>query len=287
MLDITSSVLCCRRYEYKSRLRQCTQPTCTNILNKLPFPQGVRIISKKDIKFAANTFHVSIGKGVFGKCLFTRLGPLDVCLKIFNEESSSSHFNNEVSMLSKCCHANLPWLFGVSDGAINIIVLSYISFRGSAVNLFEAIYDTDAEHCLTGCAWKKILFGTASALVYLLNCGILHNDIKLDNIVIKSLPNDVLIDFGKSCMLKNGRKYHLSTAMQSEYLVKHPQIPPDVVKGQNFQSHASDIYAFGRVIKTVNENKMKIPYLHSLSMFCMDCNHIKRPLASDIVTSLS
>ena len=52
-------------------------------------------------------------------------------------------------------------------------------------------------------------------------------------------------------MLKNGHKYHLSTAMQSEYLVKHPQIPPDVVKGQNFQSHASDIYAFGRVIKTV------------------------------------
>ena len=59
------------------------QPTCSKILcNELPIPHTVRIISKNDIKMAVDAFHITIGKGMFGKCLFTRLGPLVVCLKI-------------------------------------------------------------------------------------------------------------------------------------------------------------------------------------------------------------
>ena len=100
--------------------------------------------------------------------------------------------------------------------------------------------------------------GIANALVYLFNCDILH---------------------------KHGHRYHLSCSIQTEYLIKHPQIPPDVVKGENTQSHASDVYTFGRVLKAVNQEKLNIPLLHSLSDLCMDLNPFKRP-AQNILTSL-
>ena len=222
------------------------QPTCSKILcNELPIPHTVRIISKNDIKMAVDAFHITIGKVMFGKRLFTRLGPLEVCLKIFNKEGSSCHFSNEVNILCKCCHPNLPWLFGVSNGIIKISALSYISFHGSAINLFEGLYDTERKCCLTAISWKAILMGIANALVYLFICDILHNDIKSDNIMIKSMPDDactgVLVDFGKGCMLKHGHRYHLSRSIQTEYLIKHPQIPPDVVKGE-IHSHMQVMY---------------------------------------------
>ena len=53
------------------------------------------------------------------------------------------------------------------------------------------------------------------------------------------MPDDtctgVLVDFGNGC------RYSLSCSTQREYFVKHPQIPPDVVKGENCQSHASEL----------------------------------------------
>ena len=90
-------------------------------------------------------------------------------------------------MLSQLCHQNLPWLHGINNGNVKIIVSSCILFHGTAVNLFEAMYTKgEISINLTTDCFKKILTGVACALVYLFNHQFLHNDIKADNVMIKS-----------------------------------------------------------------------------------------------------
>ena len=284
-----------RHAEIKSDVA-CTKPTFQNFSNcSTTLPKNVRVISKKDIKNAVRSNYFVVGKGAFGKCINTQLGPLDVCLKIFighgtSNDASDSHFFNETTMLSLFCHPNLPWLFGVNDCDIKVIVMSYITFHGSSLNVFEALYKADkTSSSLTSSHWKSILFGIASALVHLVNQKILHNDIKCDNILIKSATESVctgvLVDFGKACFKEAGRKYHLSPSLQQEYLKNHPQVPPDVVAGESVQSHASDIYSFGRVLMAINTKKLDISMLQSLGSFCMDRDPLKRPSIQDIYTS--
>lgn len=286
-----------RRFEFKSKLRKtCTKPSSHFISTCPPLPQTVRIIKKEDINNAVKVFYAVLGKGVFGKCLHTKLGPHEVCVKVFNnaDNSSSCHFYNEVCMLSELCHPQLPWLYGINDGAVKITVLSCISFCGGSLNLHEALYNSNkGGDTLTDVSLKGILADIASALVYLAKCSIIHNDIKCDNIMIESIDKSggiskgFLIDFGKSCFLKNGRRYSLSTSVQKEYSVRHPQIPPDVVCGTNAQSHASDIYAFGRVIGIVNKKRLNIPLLQSLSTLCMKYDVPERPTIHNIFTSFT
>ena len=96
----------------------------------------------------------------------------------------------------------------------------------------------------------------------------------------------IVVDFGKACYQEKGRKYALSISEQQMYLKKHPQIPPDVVSGISRQSHASDIYGFGRVIQAINSEKLSIPFLQSLAQLSLEGNATKRPTAKDIYTSL-
>ena len=131
---------------------------------------------------------VIVGKGIFGKCIQVKLGPLNVCLKVINgkDYSSRSHFHSEVYMLSQFCHPNLPWLFGIGYNPIKIIAMSCFTYCGSFYNVHKALYTchNEALVSLTPHSWKGILCGVANALVYLYDSNILHNDLKCDNIVL-------------------------------------------------------------------------------------------------------
>lgn len=170
--------------------------------------------------------------------------------------------------------------------------MSCFTFSGSSFNVHQALYNTSCEilASLTAHSWRNILAGTASALVYLYNCGILHNDLKCDNVVLSDSSGGgctgVTIDFGKACYNEKGQKYSLSRSEQQRYLRKYLQIPPDVISGVSMQSHASDIYAFGRIIRAVNTEKLSIPYFQSLIKLSLETDATKRPTAKDIYTSL-
>uniref|UniRef100_A0A1X7TUD5 Protein kinase domain-containing protein n=1 Tax=Amphimedon queenslandica TaxID=400682 RepID=A0A1X7TUD5_AMPQE len=76
--------------------------------------------------------------------------------------------------------------------------------------------------------WKVIAAGIAFGLNYLHEkCGILHNDLKEDNIVLQQeidKINSVIIDFGKACMIENGKRYSLSKENKEIYKSRHPHI---------------------------------------------------------------
>ena len=81
----------------------------------------------------------------------------------------------------------------------------------------------------------------------------------------------VLIDFGKGCLLKSGRRYHLAPSVQKKYLIKHPQIPQKTPT----ESHSERRALLPRTGQTVTSSNGSITFENighlfwpSLSILC-------------------
>ncbi len=68
--------------------------------------------------------------------------------------------------------------------------------------------------------------------------GIVHNDLKLDNVAIGSCSSGLvkayIIDLGKACQLECGRMYTLTEAEREKYKKDHSQIAPDLRNTSSF-----------------------------------------------------
>ena len=94
----------------------------------------------------------------------------------------------------------------------------------------------------------------AEALQYIHGLGIIHRDLKTDNVVFCYQSNalqPVLVDFGKSEYVSSSSKFTLTDAKKVEYHQNHKHIAPDLVDGFAKPSPASDIFSFGRLFKNV------------------------------------
>ncbi len=240
---------------------------------------------------------VFLGKGAFGKCYCINMGPMKSCIKVFRPESKYANlFYNDVRMLAVLCHENLPWLYGVCNEAKHprIIAMSHHSFCGNtgSSTVHVALKSEELFDQLNTSCWKRVVLRGTTALAYLQCKGILHNDIKADNIVIEKLPpnynqcRSILIDFGKACYVAETTLYHLSPEQKERYKAHHPQVAPEVRNGVSTQSFASDMYAFGRVLRQINLLKLKLPVVSHLAEQCLDQFHQRRPTIDELHTFL-
>ena len=235
-----------------------------------------------------------IGKGTFAKCYSAQMGSMNVCIKVLNIDMKyRTLFYSEAKILSLICHKNLPWMHALSDDTNKIaIIMTFHSYQtGKALNVYDALLKHCSEKMLLDAkAWKQILVGCTSALVYLQSKHILHNDIKTDNVLIESTSSGVraiLIDFNKACLSCEAKLYKLSLEEKRKYSKFHPQIAPEVRNGSQRQSFASDIYSFGRIMYKINDIALMVPYVNSLSSLCLSPTSAKRPYASELEKSLS
>lgn len=81
--------------------------------------------------------------------------------------------------------------------------------------------------------WLKIVGEVASAMLHVHKVGFLHNDIKMNNVVLDKIEekdveyNPVLIDFGKSLPMSGLRgPKTLSKDRQRKCMVEFPHIAP-------------------------------------------------------------
>jgi len=92
---------------------------------------------------------------------------------------------------------------------------------------------------LTG---KMLLLAMLLGLQYVHSKGMLHNDVKPDNIIVSSNNIPVLVDFGLSCFLNN-QGYCPEKGGTSIY------IPPEAVTGERYP--ASDLWSLGATVYSV------------------------------------
>ena len=130
--------------------------------------------------------------------------------------------------------------------------LQWFQSRGIGHVLWQSYIKTYSWHSkatISNHQWRQILLGCCSALVYLQQKNVLHNDINSDNILIERISplfaevRAVLIDFNKVCLTCDARRYNLSKQEREYYAEHHPPL-----KFVTAQSFASDIYSIGRII---------------------------------------
>ncbi|KAJ7377550.1 hypothetical protein OS493_028533, partial [Desmophyllum pertusum] len=129
------------------------------------------------------------------------------------------------------------------------------------------------------------------ALLYVHFVGFLHNDIKVNNVVLDNRKgsrqfNPVLIDFGKSLPLTGLRgPKALSTEKQKKYRKDFPHIAPEIVMGMQGQSIASDIFSFFYLAEVIFL-KAKLGPLPEVLQRALDSDPARRPNLKEILDLL-
>ena len=101
--------------------------------------------------------------------------------------------------------------------------------------------------------WLGILKDIIKALDHIHSGGILHNDLKGNNVVMEQREqewNPVIIDFGKARFISDPKPV-MSLHQQEEYRKRYPHIAPEIVNGSGRQSYVSDIYLLNKIVLAV------------------------------------
>lgn len=105
--------------------------------------------------------------------------------------------------------------FNDDSNRIAIIMTFHCYKSGKSLNVYDALLKHSSDNRLLDTkAWRQILLGCTSALMYLQSKHILHNDIKTDDVLIESTSSGVkavLIDFNKACLSCDAKLYKLSS----------------------------------------------------------------------------
>ena len=68
----------------------------------------------------------------------------------------------------------------------------------------------------------------------------------------------IVIDFGKSTGVDQGRHYQLSAREKVEYTRQFPQLEPEVIDGVTGQTKWSNMFSVGGILHTIIDNHFLI-----------------------------
>ena len=242
---------------------------------------------------------IYVGRGSFGIVKFQMYRNIPVAVKEFLPRTCIEDVHKEASILQKLCHPYLPLFFGMCTlMEPYIVVMQYHGIDGKSVTLHEELVYHKYVIPNTCKNWTIICTQATEALAYLHNdLGIIHNDLKANNVLLCHAFNReehvspifdiqiVVIDFGKATQKDSGRIYRLTHFELQKYRTRFPHIAPEVVEGKNRESTASDIYAYGMLLKRiVNENdSFSDSKLRDISEKCLSKKSSDRPSAPSVL----
>ncbi len=180
-----------------------------------------------------------LGKGAFGRVNLGlhRLTRRLVAIKAINmeymkDESSKKKMSNEISILKQLRHPNVVKLLETFDTDKHHLIVMELCPGGDLLNYVRKRRKLNEKYAKF--VFKQIMEG----LAYLHQNGVVHRDIKLDNILLDGHGNIKIADFGVS------RKV-IDNEILFEQCGTPAYIAPEIVRELGYKGYPVDIWSAG------------------------------------------
>ena len=203
------------------------------------------------------TIHDTNLKGVFGEISVVLLKNLPnmhaVMKRISLEKSKDIDILAEAKVMHILSgHILFPYCFGFIKP--NIIISQFIGrISGSGEVLTDTVYKVMMSNLICKHRWAVICFEMMEGVKFLHGLGILHNDLKADNVLLYGPMYKVkIIDFGKCTLSSMPIMYNLSIEDTVKYNINHRHLAHELRNiPYSKQSELTDTYSVGYMIKHV------------------------------------
>ncbi|PWA34620.1 U-box domain-containing protein kinase family protein [Artemisia annua] len=203
--------------------------------------------SLTEIQDATRNFDQSlkIGEGGYGSIFRGFLRHTEVAIKMLHSHSlqGPSEFQQEVNVLSKLRHPNLVTLIGVCPDAWTIV---YEYLPGGSLE--DRLGCKDNTPPLSWQNRIRIAAELCSVIIFLHSCGIIHGDLKPDNLLLDKNLVTKVSDFG-ICRVLSGQEFSdnntsiCRTGPKGTFLYMDPEF---LSTGE--LTSKSDTYSFGVIL---------------------------------------
>ncbi|ELP89251.1 protein serine/threonine kinase, putative [Entamoeba invadens IP1] len=189
-----------------------------------------------------------IGEGSFGTVFKGTFHSNTVAIKKIKERTidygALEDFEAEVKMLDKFRSEYIVYFYGAVFLPNNISLVTEYATYGS-LNDFMKQSETLGENPPDISLRKKIMVDASNGIKYLHTNGILHRDLKPDNILIVSIEQNILVN-GKLTDFGSSRNINLlMTNMTFTKGVGTPKYMAPEILNKMIYNKAADIYSFG------------------------------------------
>ncbi|XP_071794414.1 uncharacterized protein [Asterias amurensis] len=246
--------------------------------------QGINIpsIEQSDLQHPPQG-QVVLGQGAHGGVLLMLYNNEHVAVKCVPTGDKDT-VDREVRILSVLSeHDSFPNVHGtIEAGQFRAVAMQFIGDEASArcLTLGEALTGSRSL-TLDPADWRSIAMNVVDGIKHMHSEGLLHNDIKMDNILMScDTPTHrwraYVIDVGVATTTINPRNYVLTSEEKIKYRRFHGHIAPEMVDNAEHQSIQSDIFQLGYVLHSIGQFGA-VPFLEQLGDKCKSRDPSERP----------
>ncbi|XP_038135868.1 NUAK family SNF1-like kinase 2 isoform X1 [Cyprinodon tularosa] len=216
-------------------------------------------------------FLETLGKGTYGKVKKAkeRSGRLVAVKSIRKEkikdEQDLVHIRREIEIMSSLCHPHIITIYEVFENKDKIVIVMEYASQG---DLYDYICD---KKNLSEPEARHFFRQIVSAVHYCHQNGIVHRDLKLENILLDGNGNVKIADFGLS-NLYHGDEY-LQTFCGSPLYAS-----PEIVNGRPYRGPEVDTWSLGVLLYTMVHGTMPFDGLnHKILVQQISTGNYRKP----------